>query len=145
MKHILCLLLCLALVFGLFACGQTTPDPTIVASTITGAETTAEKKATLNDGIRAFSYEQDVARYSVDDWGIHREGFHNATESIISSKEDAIRLAKNEVSIAYDEASVDYDDTCDMWRIGLFNFDSGYPQTTVYLTGKGITTLIFSH
>ena len=139
MKRLALLLVVLVL---LSACGRTGT----MAETTT--EATTATKIVNDDGIRAFSYEQEVEisfANAADGWGVATEGFQNVTECIVSGKDDAIRLAKNEVTIVYSEASVAYDDTCDMWMITLFNFDSGYPVTTIYLTGKGITTLIASH
>jgi len=47
MKHIICLLLSLALCFALFACGQTAPEPATAITT--EAETTVEIEVTTED------------------------------------------------------------------------------------------------
>jgi len=49
MKHILCLLLCLALLFGLFACGQAEPDPTTAVPTTIEIENSTEVDTTTED------------------------------------------------------------------------------------------------
>ena len=114
MKRIALLLLAFALLFS--ACGQAVPEPapeTTLEGLTTEApaiqmpetqpdptETTTENETVGYDGIRAFSYEQDIAKWA-NEWCVATEGFQNVTENIVSGKEDAICLAKNETTIEY--------------------------------------------
>lgn len=51
MKHIITLLLCLALFFSLFACGRAEPEITTAAPTTTEAETTAGAETTTEEAV----------------------------------------------------------------------------------------------
>lgn len=100
--------------------------------------------------LQTFSYEEVLSVYTPlqGEAGICFNGFVNTEETIVASAEQAIELAKAECKGEYPSASVRFDADAKMWEV---NFSQSIPEAnylvaggcvSVYMTDKGITTLI---
>ncbi|MCL2810532.1 MAG: hypothetical protein FWD25_01400 [Clostridia bacterium] len=95
-------------------------------------------------GIESFSYDEDINIWAVGKPGVVSDGFINTEENPITSKEDAIALAKNEVktNFIYNAIAVYYDDANEMWMVLFFTMNMLGGGQSVYLNRAGATTLI---
>jgi len=92
--------------------------------------------------IRNFSYNEDFKMYA-DDFA-RTDGFKNIIESPISSKEDAIELAKIELfdKFEYNQIIVYYDESSDIWLVLFHTREVAGGCLSVYMDGNGLTKLI---
>jgi hypothetical protein len=102
----------------------------------------------INDEIRAFSYEAHREMYAGGGAGIRFDGFYNIERNLITSKDDAVALARNEVIVDYTAISVFYDNESEMWMVLFWTHSDSHGDPvsggcqSVYMNHDGITTLI---
>jgi hypothetical protein len=74
--------------------------------------------------------------------GFHDDGFYNIESNPITSKDDAIALARNEVRVDYTAISVFYDNESEMWMVLFWKLEMAGGCQSVYMNHDGITTMI---
>jgi len=103
---------------------------------------------TIQDEIGTFSYEHDWGLYG-EAWGgglgmFGRQGTYINTEpNPITTKENAINLARNEVNqyFIHDTIKAYYDDVLEMWKVVFFKEHMLGGCLSVYMSSDGITQL----
>jgi hypothetical protein len=107
-----------------------------------------DSSVTIEDEVRAFSYESDLDMYGEywsagGFWGQNLV-YKNTEPNPILTKEDAIGLAMNEVdsNFSYNLIWISYDDVLEMWKVVFATENMFGGCQSVYLNSDGITELI---
>ena len=105
---------------------------------ITISSCTPNKTFENDEAIESFSYKE---HYNSSDIRQEKQ-FKNTTETSISTRQEAIKIAKNEVDIEYNQIEVFYDKECDMYMVSFYTEGMLGCSQNVYMDSKGITKLI---
>ena len=148
MKKIIALILVLFCVLALYGCTKSGGEKEMSTIDNTESSTIIETKPNAefeivepNISIADFSYAEESALYSEGEPGVKTSGFVNTAETEISF-DNVVERALNECTVKYYTTQAYFDSSVNMWKV-VFNDENilGGDQT-VYMDGRGITTLI---